>query len=321
MMDSINQDRSRLEKETGALFGDLWPQYDDRLFEESVELFYRRLQLVGLDKASFAGKKCLDAGCGGGRTSIALAQLGAASVVGVDLGAQGLADARQRAARRGLANVRFEQGSLLELPLPDGELDLVWCAGVLMITADENRALDELLRVLRPGGNLYLLVYATEGLRWPLIQLLRPLAARIGQPAIETAIAAAGLPANKRRTFLDDLFCPALDFYTWHRLEGMLQERGCVDIQRWGDAARLDHEASLRDYREDLEALHRLFAAGCGENAFQAALFREGERMVDATVSAVTAFEEAVEQGLLNDEHARETVIGQGHHRVWATKG
>lgn len=318
-------DRTTLELQTGSLFGNLWPQYDDSLFDASVELFHRRLPLAGVDPGFFAGKRCLDAGCGGGRASIAMAELGARSVLGVDLGAQGLEDARVRAGRRGLENVRFEQASLLELPLPGGELDVVWCAGVLMITADEDRALDELLRVLRPGGRLYLLVYATEGLRWPLIQLLRPLASKLGQPAIEAAIRAAGLPANKRRTFLDDLFCPALDFYTWRRLEGMLARRGCSHIERWDDAARLDHEASLADYREDLEALLALFASpppakDCAADPDRR-LFTQGENLVRATVETVRAFEAAAAAGAVSSAEAMEQIIGQGHHRVWATKG
>lgn len=319
----MSTERVVLERETGALFGDLWPQYDDQLFEASVELFWRRLDLAGIPRDFFRGKVCLDAGCGGGRTAIALSQLGAASVLGIDLGVQGLADARDRAARRGLDNVRFEQGSLLDLPLPDAAVDLVWCAGVLMHTADPERALDEALRVLRPGGDLFLLVYATEGLRWPLIQLLRPLAAQLGQPACEAAIARAGLPANKRRTFLDDLFCPAIDFYTWRRLESMLEARGCARIDRWGEAPRLDHEASLEEYRRDLEALEQLFAAGAagaGEPLEQA-LFAEGLRMVAATVATIRLFEEKVSAGRLSRETAMARVIGQGHHRVWATKG
>lgn len=314
-------DRASLEQQTGSLFGDLWPQYDDKLFEASVELFYRRLELVGIERGFFAGKRCLDAGCGGGRAAIALAQLGAAEVVGVDLGVQGLEDARRRAAARGLGNVRFEPGSLLELPFADQNFDLVWCAGVLMITANEEQALDELLRVLRPGGQLYLLVYATEGLRWPLIQLLRPLAAQIGQPAIEAAIVAAGLAANKRRTYLDDLFCPALDFYTWHRLEGMLRRRGCTQIERWGEAPRLDHEESLAAYRLDLEGLRQLFAAGAATAPLEQALFREAERMTRATIDAVDAFAAAVADGQLSTAAAMAKVVGQGHHRVWATKG
>jgi len=42
------------------------------------------------------GKRCLDAGCGGGRYSIALASLGAKDVIGVDLSRTLIADARRR---------------------------------------------------------------------------------------------------------------------------------------------------------------------------------------------------------------------------------
>ena len=217
-------DRVALEQATGTLFGDLWGPYNTKLFEESVELFFRRLDLAGLPRERFRGARCLDAGCGGGRNSIAMARLGASRVTGIDLGVQGLEDARRRAAD--LSNVEFQHASILDIPFPDATFDVVWCAGVLMITADEERALDELTRVVKPGGNLYLLVYATEGLRWPLIEWLRPFAAQITQPVIERALEAAGLAANKRRTFLDDLFCPKLDFYDWPRLQRMLERRG-----------------------------------------------------------------------------------------------
>src|SRR5581483_2323365 len=155
---SSTSGRESLESATGQLFGELWGPYDLQLFEESVELFYRRLKLAKFDAEWFKGKTCLDAGCGGGRNSIAMARLGADEVVGIDLGEKGLADARRRA--QGMLNVSFEQASILDIPFEDEKFDLVWCAGVLMITADEERALDQLARVVKPGGHLYLLVYA-----------------------------------------------------------------------------------------------------------------------------------------------------------------
>lgn len=312
---------ARLESQTGELFGALWSPYDEELFDQSVDLFRRRLELAGINPDFFAGKRCLDAGCGGGRNAIAMAQLGAASVLGVDLGAAGLADARQRAKGRGIEKVSFEQASILDLPLEELAFDVVWCAGVLMHTADPGRALDELLRVLVPGGTLYLLVYATGGLRWPLIQLLRPLAAQLGQHKIEEAVSLAALPANKRRTFVDDLFCPAVDFFTWKRLENMLRQRGCDRIERWGEAPRLDHEASLESYRQDLEALRQLWDTGVASSPLEQGLFQQGERLVGSVVRTIEAFEQAVQTNRLDHQEAMDRVIGQGHHRVWARKG
>jgi ubiquinone/menaquinone biosynthesis C-methylase UbiE len=313
-------DRTSLEHATGQLFSDLWGPYDIQLFEESVQLFFRRLRLAGFDTGWIRGKTCLDAGCGGGRNSLAMARLGAKEVIGIDVGERGLADARRRS--EGIQNLRFEHSSILDIPFKDETFDLVWCAGVLMITADEGRALDELTRVTKKGGYLYLLVYATEGMRWPLIQWLRPLADQIGKAVIERAVGLAGLPANKRRTFLDDLFCPRLDFYNWDRLNRMLESRGFRHIQRWGPECRLDHEADLQNYRTDLESLSAIFAAGdrseFGEDRL---LFRAGNRAISSTIECLRWFEDAVQRGEMSSEAAMTKVVGQGHHRVLAVKG
>ncbi len=319
-MNSEVDDRASLESATGRLFGELWSPYDDRLFEDSVQLFPRRLQLAGFELEWFKGKKCLDAGCGGGRNSVAMGRLGASQVIGIDIGEEGLENARLRA--KGMPNVEFKYTSILDTPFPDGAFDLVWCAGVLMTTAEEERGLDELARITKSGGHLYLLVYATGGVRWPLIQLLRPLASQIGLPDVEHAITLAALPPNKRRTFLDDLFCPQLEFYHWHRLARMLRERNFLEIQRWGPVCRLDHETNLETYRQDLEALLSLFAAGAdGQPGPNSALFKAGQKAIKSTMDGIRWFENAVCQGHIPLNEAMDRVIGQGHHRVMAVKG
>ena len=303
---------------TGDLFGSLWGPYDEVLFNQSVDLFERRLRLKGFDPAFFAGKDCLDAGCGGGRNAIAMARLGAASVRGVDLGGDGIKDARRRGA--GIASVTFQEGSIEALPFADDSFDVVWCAGVLMHTGDPERALAELARVLRPGGLIYLLVYATGGMRWPLISLLRPLAAEIGLPAVEAAVQRAELAPNKRRTYIDDLFVPRIDFYSWPRLRCILSRHGFGNLDRWGSEARLDHEQDLVSYRTDLALLQTLFEAGESDPAWwRARLFERGAGMCREAVAAIDAFDERIELGEMSIDEGMERVVGQGHHRVFAT--
>ena len=132
---------------TGELFGSLWGPYDEVLFDQSVELFERRLRLKGFDPSFFAGKRCLDAGCGGGRNAIAMARLGAAHVDGVDLGGDGIKDARKRGA--GIPNVAFQEGSIEALPFADDSFDLVYASHVLEHVPDERGFLAELKRVSR----------------------------------------------------------------------------------------------------------------------------------------------------------------------------
>lgn len=311
--------RQTLERDTGELFSGLWSPYDENLFEQSVELFTDRLRIIGFDLNWFKGKTVLDAGCGGGRNAIAMARLGAKLSCGIDIGEGGIEDAKRRAAN--LNNTAFKVSSILDIPHESNAFDLVWCAGVLMITDDEDRALDELTRVVKPGGMLYLLVYATGGMRWPLIELLRPLAEQISLPTMEKAIADSNTAPNKRRTFLDDLYCPKLDFYHWDRLRRMLEKRGYTNVNRLGTEVRLDHEHSLKDYRIDLDALRAIFQAGENGNIDgQSALFRAGRQMIGAAIDAVAWFENQVARGNIGEKDAMTRVIGQGHHRVFATK-
>jgi SAM-dependent methyltransferase len=98
------------------------------------------------------GSRILEVGCGTGRTACYLAKLGY-EVTALDLREDMLHKARQRASNEAAA-VSFVQGSIEELPLPDGRYDVVMAESVT-IFADVSAALREYMRVLRPGGKLY----------------------------------------------------------------------------------------------------------------------------------------------------------------------
>ncbi|MFL5733738.1 MAG: class I SAM-dependent methyltransferase [Chloroflexia bacterium] len=102
--------------------------------------------------------RALDGGCGTGVCSLALSEM-ADEVVGFDLSSGSLGTARDLAKRLGKTNIQFEQGSLLNIPLASESFDLVWSWGVIHHTVDPIKALDELVRVLQPGGTLVLAVY------------------------------------------------------------------------------------------------------------------------------------------------------------------
>jgi ubiquinone/menaquinone biosynthesis C-methylase UbiE len=102
--------------------------------------------------------RVLDAGCGTGEFSLRVAQdWPGAEVAGLDLLPGPLAIARARAAGHGLA-LRFEQGDLFELPYAAASFDLVACRHVLQAVPRPEAAIAELLRVVKPGGWLHLLV-------------------------------------------------------------------------------------------------------------------------------------------------------------------
>ena len=87
-----------------------------------------------------------------------------AEIIHLDFSAASIAIAQQRAAIRGLNNIRFVHDSILNLPNLDvGKFDYINCVGVLHHLADPDAGMNALLAVLKEAGALGLMVYATYG--------------------------------------------------------------------------------------------------------------------------------------------------------------
>jgi ubiquinone/menaquinone biosynthesis C-methylase UbiE len=101
------------------------------------------------------GMSIVDVGCGPGSITVGLAEAVApGQVTGIDISPELIGKARQAAADRNLANLRFETGSAYALPLPDGSRDVAYMHQVLQHLSKPLDALAEARRVLRPGGTM-----------------------------------------------------------------------------------------------------------------------------------------------------------------------
>ncbi len=310
-----------IESRTGELFGGLWHHLDDEQFEQSVDLFASRFAANGFDLSWFKGKQCLDVGCGGGRYSIAMGRLGAGQVVGCDISNDGLADARVRAG--GLPDVSFEKASALDLPFEDESFDFVFSSGVLHHTTNPDRGLDELTRVLRPGGYLYLMLYGGGGLRWAASMAVRPCAQDLGVGFIDNAIGKTGLPANNRRHFLDDFFAPIVEFVTWDSLLVKLEARGYGEINRWG---RDDHDAdaNLKDVSKMVLIFSQAVELAKSADARTLKPAEKGLATVTGFHNQIEEVMEAYERGEISHQTVVDKIIGEqidDNHRVIARKG
>jgi SAM-dependent methyltransferase len=123
-----------------------------------------------------AGERVLDMGCGAGRHAFEMYRRGA-DVVALDQDADELATVGEWfAAMRAEGSVPegaeadVKQGDALDLPYPDGEFDRVVAAEVLEHIPDDETAIAELARVLRPGGTLAVTVprWLPEKVCWAL---------------------------------------------------------------------------------------------------------------------------------------------------------
>lgn len=127
----------------------IWPQ------EEPI---FRRHPLDG-------GGLVLDVGCGTGEITARLAELfPGTSLTGIDLEEPHLDRARQRCRKFG-DRVRFQKDDALQLSFPSARFDLVVSRHVLQALPDAQRALSEMVRVLKPGGRVHLIA-EDYGMLW-----------------------------------------------------------------------------------------------------------------------------------------------------------
>jgi SAM-dependent methyltransferase len=102
------------------------------------------------------GETVLDLGSGGGLDVLLSARrVGPDGIAyGLDASPDMLTLARAAADQAGVANARFLQGRIEDIPLPEAHVDVVISNCVINLSADKPRVLAEAFRVLRPGGRL-----------------------------------------------------------------------------------------------------------------------------------------------------------------------
>jgi len=132
-------------------FADFWWSGEVRWLRVLRTLVPARLHFFETIVPDWTGLRVLDLGCGGGFMAESLARAGA-SVTGVDPAEDALGAARSHAAREGL-EIIYQAGHAEELGFAEGSFDVVVCVDVLEHVADLGATLDEVARVLKPGGH------------------------------------------------------------------------------------------------------------------------------------------------------------------------
>ena len=102
------------------------------------------------------GESVLDLGSGGGiDVLLSAARVGpTGKVFGLDMTDEMLALARSNAEKAGSTNVEFLKGFIEDVPLPDASVDVVISNCVINLSTDKSRVIDEIFRVLKPGGSV-----------------------------------------------------------------------------------------------------------------------------------------------------------------------
>jgi SAM-dependent methyltransferase len=132
-----------------------YPDELARVPEETAESFAGVANHWSLGRLD-AGLRVADLGCGAGTDLLIAAQMvgPAGPAIGIDMTPSMLHRARRSAERMGLDNVELHESLIESLPLADESVDIVISNGVIDLVPDKDAVLDEIDRVLRPGGRL-----------------------------------------------------------------------------------------------------------------------------------------------------------------------
>lgn len=146
-----------------GMFARIACRYDllNHLLSGNTDARWRKMVARRLGDSLTPGARVLDVACGTGDLAFALAEASPhARVVGVDFCRPMLALASGKSARRKGRAVAFVEGDALRLPFAESTFDAASIAFGLRNLARVERGLEELLRVLKPGGRVAVLEFS-----------------------------------------------------------------------------------------------------------------------------------------------------------------
>jgi len=132
--------------------------YDSKENQRLQDQASTLVEVLHADTKYPAGSRVLEAGCGVGAQTVALARRSPqALITSIDISETSIAVARKAVAANGLTNVEFRQADIFNLPFPADSFDHVFVCFVLEHLARPVKALQELRKVLKPGGTITLI--------------------------------------------------------------------------------------------------------------------------------------------------------------------
>ncbi|MFN0277066.1 MAG: class I SAM-dependent methyltransferase [Pyrinomonadaceae bacterium] len=151
-----------LTEETRAECEEFFKRYDDYRYTTEPHILSN---LKGID---FNGKTVLEIGLGQGADSEQITRRGS-KFSGVDLTEEAVKRTKMRFSLKRLSFDRIEQANALELPFEENSFDIVYSHGVLHHIPEVQKAGQEILRVLKPDGQLIAMLYAKRSLNYLLV--------------------------------------------------------------------------------------------------------------------------------------------------------
>jgi ubiquinone/menaquinone biosynthesis C-methylase UbiE len=151
-------------------FSDYIHQYD-----ELSTFHYEKIANILLQEIDCKGKRVVDVGCGTGTLSFMVLEKAAKKISCVDISPLMLEKCKKKSIDNGYPDdvISFYEGDIEKLSFRDSSFDIVFCNMVLGMVPNQQEAISELARILRPGGTLALSIHGPDHLVEPIEALVK----------------------------------------------------------------------------------------------------------------------------------------------------
>lgn len=153
-------DRMNEKANIGKLFDGIAATYDrfNHVTSMGIDIWWRKVAIKGMKPV----EKMLDVAIGTADVAMtAIRMKKAQHVVGLDLSREMMNIGAEKVERAGMkGQVEFMEGSALEMPYEDHAFEAVTCAYGIRNFSDLDKGLQEMYRVLKPGGQLVILEFS-----------------------------------------------------------------------------------------------------------------------------------------------------------------
>jgi SAM-dependent methyltransferase len=238
---------SEVRKAAGANFWNANPCGGDRASYREFLDWYIRTEPYIFDiiaRYDWAGSEALEVGCGQGTVLNFLAPRGA-RVTAIDMSSMSLQRALGGARELGHAGaVRCVEADAEQLPFPEQSFDAALSIGVLHHSPDTAKGIEEIFRVLQPGGRAIVMLYRTGNPKWWATRAARGVSRILDSVSGRAATIASRL--RGRRSDSDDAGTALLELFGVPILKAFSNREAAAMFSRFVDVRITNHQPGFR---------------------------------------------------------------------------
>jgi ubiquinone/menaquinone biosynthesis C-methylase UbiE len=228
-----------VHKKTGEMYYHLWKGFSKKdLYLDPVKILNERFSK---NQIFVENIECaLDDGCGSGRYTYALKELGCQNIWGVDISSKSIELAKRNNPYRD-QNVQFLSCSALKLPFEDDSFDFVFSNGVLHHTNNLELGLYEIQRVLRKNGKFWLYLYGgKDSFFWDVAEFCRKILKHVPQQITQMVMNILGYPPGRIFHRTDFFYVPINNRYSEKEIVSVLEKIGFKNYRRLNRGTEYD---------------------------------------------------------------------------------